>query len=148
MDKDANEDIAVQLQLDRTGLSPLVKIRFQEVLCKGSAGRTQGRRRGSSVCGPSLVGHVVQGPHKQCCQALTQNLGPINHKESYLAGAFFLLVNDPKRETPHSGAAPAHCPSLTPRPLICFLSLWICLLQTLGADGIMQPMSFVSCLFH
>lgn len=46
--KDANEDIAAQLQLGGEGLSPLVEIRYRKPLHKGEggwgAGDTQGRR--------------------------------------------------------------------------------------------------------
>lgn len=75
----------------------------------------------------------------------SKNLGPINHKESYLAGPFFLLVNDPKRET---DADEQPLPIPPPSTTHGFLSLWMCLLRTLGADRIMQPMTFVSGLFQ
>lgn len=43
VDKDACEDLAVQLQLNRTSLSPLVEIWFQEVLYKGGLSRQEHR---------------------------------------------------------------------------------------------------------
>lgn len=71
--------VAVRFQLDKVGLSPLVKI---ETAFPGWARAAEHRERAVCVRPPFL-------PH----WALVRICGPVNYEETFMGGVFFLEVN-------------------------------------------------------
>lgn len=95
--KDANENIATQLQMGKSGLIMLVKVRLQEFLYKGGWGLQE--HSAGLRFSPLLFSEIQRVSWEvsvsNACYTLVMNLSPINYKESLLAdnSFFWLTVN-------------------------------------------------------